>query len=137
MSHYHIIDEPKPKRHERFIVDPLGIFFVSVFVPLFWMPPLLGKFWIPIIWLLANSYLLGSPTFRKEIVIAVLGCLSFVGVWLSIGFITQNKEQLTTIVPYIKVLTQAVFFFTLYMIVFQQAGSFAIHEYVKEQGKAE
>ncbi len=136
MSHYQIIDEPKPKRHERFIVDPLAIFFVCVFVPLVWSPPLLGQFWIPIIWLLANGYLLGSPNFKKEILIAVLGCFSFIGVWLSMGFMTQDKEYIVTLVPYIRIFTQAIFFFTLYMIVFQQAGPFAIHEYVKEQGNA-
>mgnify|MGYP000232159733 CR=1 FL=1 len=139
MNSYQIIDEPKPKSYERFVVDPLAILFVSIIVPLFWVPPLMGKFWIPVIWILANGYFMGSPTLKRELLIAVLGLIGFLILVFAIGFIVSHYNQpdiADSIGPYFQILMQGTFFFTLYLIVFKQAAPYAIHQYLKEQSSA-
>lgn len=136
MNRYQIIDEPKPKKYARLIVDPLAILFVSIIVPAFWMPPFMGKFWIPIVWILANGYFMGSPTFKKEVLIAIIGGLSLIALAFLMGYILSTYHQpniVESIGPYFRVLMQGTLFFTLYLIVFKQASPYAIHEYLKEQ----
>ncbi|KZY70715.1 MULTISPECIES: hypothetical protein [unclassified Oleiphilus] len=136
MQSYQIIDEPKPRAYENLVADPLAIFFVCMFVPFLWVPPLLGKYWIPPVWLLLNSFFMGSPTFKKELLIVVLGIIGLFSLFFGFGVLANLngqevfKEQFG---PYLRVLAQAGFFFTLYLLVSKQARPYEIHKYLKEQ----
>lgn len=133
MSSYHIIDEPKPRLYENLIVNPIIILFVSIIVPLIWMPPMLGKYWIPLVWLVLNGYFLGSPTFWKEVFIAIGGGVCMIAAFLFLGIMHQQGLS-ESIMPYIFILLQAILFFTIYLIVFSQSAPYEIHEYVNDEG---
>ncbi|WP_157678255.1 hypothetical protein [Oleiphilus messinensis] len=136
MQTYQIIDEPKPRAYENLVTDPLAIFFVCMFVPFLWMPPLLGKYWIPPLWLLLNSFFMGSPTFKKEVLIVALGTIGLFALFVGFGVLADRTDQelfTEQFAPYLRVLAQAGFFFTLYLIVTKQAGPYEIHKYLKEQ----
>ncbi|MBH1971712.1 hypothetical protein FK216_09930 [Moraxellaceae bacterium AER2_44_116] len=136
MSSYHIIDEPKTRTADYLIVNPIIILLAAMFVPLVWTPPLLGKFWLPLLWVGMNSYLLGSPTFKKELAIMVGGTVLFIMVIIATEFIRQAFTPIlksSQTAPYLRIALQAVFFATLYFVVFLQAAPHAIYEYIKEQ----
>jgi len=135
MDSYQIIDEPKSRGYENLILNPLVILFLGIVVPIFWQPPLFGRFWMPVVWLLANGYFLGSPTMLKEVLIGIVGCLCIAGSFLLLMYLHQEQELWRFLVPYFKIFTQAILFFTLYLIVLAQSGPFSIHEYIKEQLK--
>lgn len=133
---YHIIDEPNVKPLEKLIVNPLVIFFVAIFLPFLWDPPFFGRVWIPLVWILFNGYLLGSPSILKEAAIAVIGF----GVWYKffyggavalyfLGF----GHYLDAAVPYLLILKQGVFFLLLYLLVFMQSPAYEIYNYTREQ----
>ncbi|MCL1097010.1 hypothetical protein [Shewanella gelidii] len=136
MATYQIIDEPKTRALDRLIVDPTIILFVGIFLPFIWNPPFLGRFWIPLVWLLVNGFLLGSPTIKKELVFAILGSIC----WFFIPVLVDSIVQLSgwnipteNVRPYSQIVGMGVFFFTLYMVVFLQSAPFAIFQYLKNQ----
>jgi len=133
MSNYQIIDEPKPKKIENFIVDPIIILLASIFIPFILNPPMFGKYWMPIVWLLANGYFLGSSTIWKEVIISFIGSILLVGLIILFLYFYQNPGLGDFITPYLRIIIQATLFLTLYLIVFTQANSYSIHEYLKEQ----
>lgn len=137
MSNYSLIDEPKPKAYEHLIVDPLVIFFAAILVPLFWNPPMLGRIWMPLLWLCVNSFLLGSPTLLKEIIIAIGGfALWYVFMYLCIYpmiFLNLNA-YVDSAIPYFRILNQGVFYLSLYLLVFIQRTPYSIFQYIKELG---
>lgn len=132
---YHIVDEPKPTVYQSMIVDPLLIFFAAIFVPLIWDPPYFGRIWLPILWLIINSYLLGSPHFKKEIGIALCALGAWFGiVYLGvIGFDYLGVFAVEKVVPYLLLLSYGVFFLCLYWLVFLQRTPFEIYSYIREQ----
>lgn len=129
MKSYQIIDEPKPMAYKQFITDPLAIFMVSILIPVLWTPPLLGKYWVPLVWLITNGYLLGSPTLRKEVLTALVG-----GTLFFLMFFYQLQID-SAAAPYLKILAHGIFFFTLYTIVFAQSGPYDIYAYIKSLGE--
>lgn len=135
MTSYQIIDEPKLKSYQHLIVDPILILFISFIVPIFWAPPLYGKFWIPVCWILTNGFLLGSPTYKQELIIAIIGSSLFIGILF--GFIHMasiNALMIDTKVaaPYVGIIINSFFFLTMYIIVFKQAAPYSIFQYIKE-----
>ncbi|MAM86505.1 MAG: hypothetical protein CME36_04235 [unclassified Hahellaceae] len=134
MPGYDIIDEPKPRLQENFIVDPTAIFFVSVFLPLLWVPPLQGQYWLPFVWVIANGYLLGSPTLKKEIGISIAGILVWLGFSIGAVYLTEFVGfALEATAPYIRILSKGIFFLALYLVVLKQSAPYAVYRYVKEQ----
>ena len=135
MNTYHIVDEPKARFYTRFIVNPLVILFASIFLPLLISLPFYGQFWGPIIWILINGFLLGSPTFKHEVIIAAVGVIAFLSLpSLSLFLFTlfDATDTYSKAVPYLRTLSQAIFFMTLYLIVFKQSVSYSILSYLKE-----
>lgn len=130
---YHIIDEPKPRMYENLILDPVIILFLSIIVPLFWNPPMAGKFWIPLLWLISNGFLLGSPTLRREIGFAFGGAVLLFITFYGLGVAISNEFKQA--VPYLIIILHGILFLTLYMIVFAQTSAYGIHEYLKRQRK--
>ena len=135
MSSYLIIDEPQVKFSENLIVNPLMILFVSIIAPMFFNIPFLGKLWLPFLWLSFNGYILGSATFKKEILVVILGSATYMGMFFLAMYVSNYSALLKdpqVIWPYVRISLQAIFFITLYIGVFMQSKSFSIYEYVKE-----
>lgn len=135
METYNIIDEPKPKGLTQLIFDPIGILFACILIPIFWTPPLMGKFWMPILWMLANGIFLGSPTLKKEVFSAIFGGLVLLALFFSFGVFATTSEIAKQIGPYIFILMNATLFLTLYYMAFCQASPYALHQYLKQQGQ--
>ena len=138
MSVYQIIDEPKTRAQDFLICNPLLILLIGVFLPIFWNPPFNGRIWGPFLWLAVNGFLLGSPTFKKELGLAILAVVCWYSVVYGFGFfIAFNSlmDQVDLIAPYVRILNQALFFLFLYLVVFLQSTPFSIYEYLKEQGR--
>ena len=136
MSSYQIIDEPKPSAYDSLIADPTVILFAALLVPLFVDLPFYGRVWLPLLWAVANGFLLGSPTKIKESVIAIGGALLLAALIVSLAYLANtNVELMRSVAPYFRITIQGVLFFTLYLIVFYQSVPYSIHQYVKEQNK--
>ncbi len=135
MSTYHIIDEPKVKKSEHLIVNPIIVLFVAIFLPIFWMPPYFGRWWLPLVWLTINGYLLGSPTLKKEIVISLLGLLTLFGLLEGFIYISQIEpfSQLESLSQYAIITLNGAFFFILYLVVFKQTVPYEIYSYMRER----
>jgi hypothetical protein len=132
---YQIIDEPKPGKREQLVVDPTVILFLSIFIPLFWSPPLNGRFWIPFVWILANGWFMGSPTLRKEIGIALLTILAMVMLPFLSATVLETLAlgiSMADVVPYLRIVLFGMFFLGLYYIVFIQSVPYSIIKYLRE-----
>ena len=78
---------------------------------------------------------MGSPTFKKEVLTVVLGAVGLFGLFIGFGVLADRTDQelfTEQFAPYLRVLAQAGFFFTLYLIVTKQAGPYEIHKYLKK-----
>ncbi len=133
-SGYQIIDEPKTKAFEHLIVNPIVVLLVGILLPLLWMPPFYGRIWIPLVWVVVNSYLLGSPTFKSEALIAIIGgllCLAMPFALVFGMYLFSLKAYVSASVPYIILINQAIFFLTLYLIVLKQMVPYELYQYIK------
>lgn len=133
---YQIVDEPKARALNMLIVDPLVIFFAAIFIPLIWTPPFFGRIWIPLVWLILNGFLLGSPSWIKEIAIACIGFALWWGFIYCVAYIMLYlgySDYISVVAPYLRILNQGIFFLTLYLLVFIQRTPYEIYSYIKEQ----
>lgn len=139
MTSYRIIDEPKVKMAQQLIVNPIAILLAAILVPIFVNIPLYGKFWLPFIWLIMNSYFLGSPTFWRECAYSIVGMLAIAAVFIGFGYGIKIDviTSPNSLAPYVRVLVNALYFIALYLIVFTQSVPFSIYQYVKQQGQHE
>ncbi len=139
MARYEIIDEPRTKPWgERLIVDPIIILFAAILVPLIWQPPLLGRFWMPVIWLIVNGYALGSSTLGKEIRTIVRGTLGWLGVLYGTLMIMKHASlplSKEDIIQYTVIVQFGVFFLTLYLVVSRQAQGYELYKYMRGDDK--
>ncbi len=134
MDNYQIIDEPKVRFLEKFIVHPVIILFAAMLVPMFVVIPFYGRFWIPFVWLILNGISLGSPTIKKEIVYAILGIASLIGLYYLGGyFYVSLGNTKISVISYLRILMSGVFFLFLYLIVFLQEAPYQIYQYIKEK----
>lgn len=139
MASYHIIDEPKVKIAQQLIVNPVAVLLAAILVPMFLTIPLHGKFWLPFVWLMVNSYFLGSPTFWRECLYSIGGMLAIAAAFIGFGYGIKIDaiSSPNTLAPYLRVLVNALYFIALYLVVFTQSVPFSIYEYVKQQGQHE
>ncbi len=131
-SDYVIIDEPKPSALSHLAVNPLYILFAAILVPLFWMPPMGGRFWLPLAWLLFNGYVLGSTTWKKEWLICGAGGIAILLLLFVLGAVANAFMQA---VPYVFIMINAVLFLTIYYAVFTQNSSYELFDYLRESGE--
>ncbi len=139
MGKYRIVDEPRVKPWaENLIVDPFIVLFVAIFLPIFWDPPFMGRFWMPLVWLLINGFALGSSTLAKEVIYSVAGLsagvlmVGAVSVMVAQGIITVPTEQLT---PFVRLALFGLFLFTLYSVVMRQSTSYQLFQYTQGSRK--
>ena len=128
---YHIVDEPNFGTHHKLIVNPLLILFVSIFLPIIWMPPFMGKFWMPFVWLIVNSYLLGSPTFWKECLLSIGSAVTLIAVLFVSLMVVKSNVGIEHVGPYLRLGMQATLFLFLYLVVFMQMKPYSIYEYIQ------
>jgi len=133
MARYVIIDEPKSRSWgESLIVDPSIILIASILVPIIWNPPMFGRFWIPLLWMLLNGYALGSATFRQEVITLLVGSVGWLTLFFGVsglhasGYIPFSQE---IIAPYLRLFLFGIFFLTLYLVVFRQSSSYQLYNY--------
>jgi len=134
-DHYQIIDEPKPSRWAKFIVNPVAILLVAMLLPLMWTPPLAGRYWMPLLWLLVNGFILGSASWKKELIFSIVGGLAMlVCVYGALFYFQQfDPEGLPQAAPYIRIVLNGVLFLSLYLVVFTQSTSYQLYQYIHQQ----
>lgn len=140
MASYQIIDEPGRSVWSHLIVSPVIILLASIFVPLFIDLPFRGKIWMPFLWFVINSYCLSSPTFKKETVLAILGCgLWFCSLYALTYIAYKQPAGIATerFFPYIRIIQQGILFLFLYFMLNLQSRPYAIYEYLNEQAENE
>lgn len=132
---YRIVDEPNPRRFDALIINPLFIFLAAIAVPIFFPVPFVIKIIAPVIWLLLNSFFLGSPSFWKECLAGLIGVASIFGVlWAWAYFVAMvdfNHSKFGNGMQYVPILTQAGLILTLFCVVSMQSKPFAIRQYLK------
>ena len=112
------------------------ILFAALLIPIFIDLPAFGRYWMPLAWITLNGFLMGSPTKVKELIIAVLGAIAFIALLSGMLYLSGTNEELSKfLAPYFRIGSQAILFFTLYLIVFYQSTPYSIFEYVQEQNK--
>lgn len=139
MDGYRIIDEPKARFSSQLIVNPLAIFLVAMFLPMFFTPPYYGRVWMPFLWLIVNGVLLGSPTLKKEIAFSVAGTLLWLFLPITVVVLLNSLQMgdfWELLRPYIHICRQAIFFFFLYLIVNAQSLPYGLHQYLKEHNQS-
>jgi hypothetical protein len=136
MSDYLIVDEPKISKFNYLIFSPLIIIFAGIIVPIFIELPYYGRIWMPALWLALNGFFLGSSTRVKEMILAIVAVLS----WFLIVFgaadfflLFSNLETFKKAIPYIRIFSQAIFFFFLLYIVGLQSTAYSMYEYLNKR----
>lgn len=121
---YQIIDEPKTKAANYLIVPPYLILLAAIFLPLYIGP----------LWLIINGYLLGSPTFKKELLIIMFGTLVMTAAFLGFGHLVQTlgEEQMAPFASYFKILSRGLYFFLMYWVIALQNAPYELYSYIKE-----
>lgn len=132
---YSIIDEPKQNRLNNLIINPVAILFICILLSIFVSLPYLGRIWLPAVWLIANGLLLKSATRIKEILVSILAVLLwFLIVYGGIDLIYLfYPEHLKQAAPYIRIFSQAVFYFCLMYVVSLQSTSYSLYEYITKR----
>lgn len=133
---YAIIDEPKATGWGNFILNPILILFLSILIPLFWQPPVFGRYWMPLVWMLANGFFLGSSSLKKETLICIAGGVMQLVLFIGLVFYTTLESppfSTSDMVPYIRIACNGILFLTLYFSAFTQMASYDLYEYLKEK----
>jgi hypothetical protein len=116
---YRIQDEPHPSTLGHLVVNPLFPLLASM----------LAGPWLSLPWFVLNSLALGSPTRRKELVVALLqvpltfALLFLLGALLKLGVLTPASAPYAFVALTVWKITAAYFLYN-----WQQPG-FALHEY--------
>ena len=119
MSTYHLIDEPRPGPIAHLTVDPMW--------PL--LGYMLGSPFFSWIWYAFNSYVLGSPTKRKEIPLILTGVIGVFGWIIAAGYFKSNGTINDQTLPYLRLML-TIFTLTIsYMLYVIQNRTFEIYEY--------
>lgn len=115
-SAYQIIDEPSPGKLSRFTVDPMWPLFAFMF----------GGPFISWAWSLFNSFALGSPSRKREIIAVCLGLLGYFAVLIAM----TSSEMLRDLGPvYIRLALVVVGLFACYYLYLKQSAACEIHQY--------
>lgn len=138
MPSYSIIDEPKQHQLNAFIVNPIIILFASMLVPIFINLPYYGRIWMPALWLIINSLLLKSASRTKEIGVALLAVIVWFfiiyGIW-DLVYLHANDNTFRHTIPYLKIFSQAVFYFCLIYAASLQSTSYSLYEYINKRNQ--
>lgn len=139
MSNYLIIDEPAKSKLDYLIINPTVILFASLLIPMLVQVPMFGRIWIPALVFILNGFLLGSPSRWRETIFSLLsiGCwfgLVFGGIYAVGNFL--GKDHIEPALPYLRILSQACFYFCLIYVSSLQANAYSIYQYINRGDKA-
>lgn len=130
---YTIIDEPKTRFLEHLIINPIFILFAAMIMPLLVDLPYFGRWWLPFVWLLLNGFILGSPTILKESIYSAIGLIIISALFYLAYYLINSGIQFEfSIVSYVVIFMQGIFFLFLYLIVFLQLAPYQIYQYIKD-----
>ena len=129
---YIIIDEPKARFFEKMIVNPVIILLAAMIIPIFVSLPFYSRWWFPFVWLVFNGIILGSPSIKKEIFYSVIGVALLVTIFFVVQYIYNIYAPFDfSFINYAIIISNALFFGFLYLVVFSQNAPYQIYEYVK------
>jgi hypothetical protein len=119
MSGYQIADEPRPSSLARFAVNPLFPFLAAM----------LGGVWIAWPWFAFNSFAIGSPT-RKSEILWLAGGLAVVVV-LTLGLIAgvNTRALPSAAAPYAGLVLSVAKLAVLYAVFLLQSRTVEIYQY--------
>ncbi|MBL4772210.1 MAG: hypothetical protein JKX98_00945 [Alcanivoracaceae bacterium] len=131
-NEYIIIDEPKVRFLEKLIVNPIIVLFAAMIIPMFVNLPFYGRWWLPFVWLIFNGIILGSPTIKKEIIYSIVGFVLLAALLFGTTYMLNTGMTFSfSIVSYLVIIMNAVFFLFLYLLVFTQGAPYQIYQYIK------
>jgi hypothetical protein len=116
---YRIQDEPAPSGLGHLIANPV--------FPL--LSVMLAGAWLALPWFVFNSFALGSPTRRKELLLAVAAPLGMMALFLGLGLVYVLLDLSKGSLPYLQVLLVVWKLAVAYWLFDLQKRSFALHEY--------
>ncbi len=139
MSNYTIVDEPAKSRLDYLIINPNAILFASVIIPILVQIPAYGRIWLPALVFILNGFLLSSPSRWRETFFALLS----IGCWFGLVFgglycvaLYLGRNAVDTALPYLRIVSQAGFYFCLIYVASLQLNAFAIYQYINRGDKA-
>ncbi len=121
-SGYVIADDPRPSSLAHLSVNPVWPLFGVMFV---------GP-WLSWPWYILNSYAIGSPNKRRELLLALGGIIGgYMLVLLSITFVREMwpESELKPFIPYIKLLMTVWKLAITYLLFTTQSQCFEIYEH--------
>jgi len=116
---YRILDEPAPSGLGHLIVHPMWPLLAVMFAGV----------WLALPWFAFNAFALGSPTRRKELVVAVLGPLGLLGIWFGLVALDNMTLISARALPYLLLLLTLWKLAVAYWLFDLQKQGFALHEY--------
>ena len=132
---YRIVDEPAPSALGRLAVNPFWIVLAGMFGP-----ALVGAF-VPepdvlvLLWFGLNSFAVGSPTRRGELLWIALGVTIIAAFYhLPERFVVSDTVALDTMrawLPYLWILRSAVVLTVLYRLFLYQIGPYHLYRYLR------
>ena len=131
---YRIVDEPAPSAIGRLAVNPFWIVIAGMFGP-----ALVGSF-VPephllvLLWFAVNSFAVGSPTRRAELLWMALG-VAIIAAFddLPERLVVSGTVALETMrawLPYLWILRSAVILTVLYRLFLYQIGPYHLYRYL-------
>jgi hypothetical protein len=116
---YRIVDEPAPSGLAHLIVHPMWPLLSIMF----------AGAWLALPWFILNSFALGSPTRRKELVLALLWPPVLVALTFGLGLLHTLLELPKGAMPYLSMCVILWKLAVAYWLFDLQKRSFALHEY--------
>jgi hypothetical protein len=116
---YRILDEPAPSGLGHLIVHPMWPLLAIMFAGV----------WLSLPWFVLNAFALGSPTRRKEVVVAVLGPVGMLALSYGLGVLHEWLHMPKGAIPYLVVVAIVWKLGVAYWLFAMQKQSFALHEY--------
>jgi hypothetical protein len=116
---YRILDEPAPSGLGHLIVHPMWPLLAIMFAGV----------WLSLPWFVLNGFALGSPTRRKELVVAVLGPVGLLALSYTLGVLHALLQMPQGAIPYLLVVLTLWKLAVAYWLFDLQKQSFALHEY--------
>jgi len=116
---YRILDEPAPSGLGHLIVNPMWPLLAIMFAGV----------WLSLPWFVLNAFALGSPTRRKELVVAVLGPVGLLALSFVVTAIALLLKLPKGAIPYLLVMLTLWKLGVAYWLFDMQQKSFALHQY--------
>ncbi|HEX8698510.1 MAG TPA: hypothetical protein VF815_06725 [Myxococcaceae bacterium] len=116
---YRILDEPAPSGLGHLIVHPMWPLLAIMFAGV----------WLSLPWFVFNAFALGSPTRRKELVVAVMGPVGLLALAFGLGLLHTAMDMPKGAIPYLLLVLTLWKLGVAYWLFDLQKQSFALHEY--------